>query len=250
MVMSKTKKVLSLVLLGILLSLGIGLYNLRSMGRAEYWESTIREFEKADRIAPPKPDVIVFTGSSSIAFWRTLRQDMYPLVVVNRGFGGAQISHVSYYADRIILPYRPRAVVLYAGVDDLIWGGTPETVLSDFQHFVGLIHAALPETWIYFISIKPTRLFGSHWAAMNRTNALIEEFVHTQPKVEFIDVSTALLDVQGKARPEFLSWDGLHPSRQGYELMTSRIKPVLLGRFLNDQDTGRSNRRQSSGVAP
>src|SRR5580765_3034441 len=152
MAMSKTKRILSLVLLGVLLILGIGLYNLRSMGRAGYWESTIREFEEADRIATPEPGVIVFTGSSSILFWRTLRHDMYPLPVVNRGFGGAQIAHVSHYAPRIILPYRPRAVVLYAGVDDLIWGRTPEEVLVEFQHFVGLIHAALPDTWIYFVS--------------------------------------------------------------------------------------------------
>jgi len=231
---SKTKKILSLVLLGVLLALGIGLYNLRAMGQAGYWESTIRKFEKADRTAPPKPGVIVFTGSSSILLWRTLGQDMFPLAVVNRGFGGAQIAHVSYYARRIILPYHPRAVVLYAGVDDLIWGKTPEEVLIEFQHFVGLIHTALPETWIYFISIKPTRLFKSHWTEMKRTNALIEEFAHTQAKVEFIDLTSALLDVQGKARPEFLRWDGLHPSRQGYEVMTSRIKPVLAQRFLNE----------------
>ena len=233
MALSKTKVIVSLLLLGVVLCLGIGLYNLRGMGRAEYWASSIRGFERADRAAPPKPGVIVFTGSSSIAFWRTLRHDMSPLAVVNRGFGGAHISHVSQYADRIILPYRPRAVVLYAGVDDLIWGKTPADVLIEFQHFVALVHAALPETWIYYISIKPTRLFGSRWAAMKRTNALIEAFVHTQPKVEFIDVTTPLLDAQGKVRPEFLSWDGLHPSRQGYELMTSIIKPVLARRFLN-----------------
>jgi len=201
MAMSKTKKILSLALLVVLLILGVGLYNLRAMGRAGYWESGIREFEAADRTAPPKPGVIVFAGSSSVRMWRTLGQDMYPLAVVNRGFGGAQIAHVSYYAHRIILPYRPRAVVLYAGVDDLLWGKAPEEVLIEFQHFVGLIHAALPETWIYFISIKPTRLLGGHWAAMKRTNALIEEFVHTQAQVEFIDVSTALLDVQGRLAP-------------------------------------------------
>lgn len=182
MAMSKTKKILSLVLLGMLLSLGIGLYNLWAMGRAEYWESAIRGFEKADRTAPPKLGVIAFTGSSSIRFWRTLGQDIFPLAVVNRGFGGAQIAHVSHYANRIILPYRPRAVVLYAGVDDLIWGKAPKEVLIEFQHFVGLIHAALPETWIYFISIKPTRLFGSHWAAMKRTNALIESLCIRKPR--------------------------------------------------------------------
>lgn len=39
MAMSKAKKTLSLVLLGVLLILAIGLYNLRAMGRAEYWKS-------------------------------------------------------------------------------------------------------------------------------------------------------------------------------------------------------------------
>jgi lysophospholipase L1-like esterase len=235
--MSKTKRVLSLVLLGVLLALGIGLYNLRAMGAAGYWESAIRRFEKADRINPPTPGVIVFAGSSSIVLWRTLGQDMFPLAVVNRGFGGAQIDHVSYYARRIILPYRPRAVVLYAGVNDLVWGKTPAEVLIGFQRFVELIHAELPETWIYFVSIKPTRLFKFKWAAMRRTNALIEEFVHTQGRVEFIDVSTALLDANGNARPEFLRWDGLHPNRLSYELMTSRIKPVLAARFATREPT-------------
>jgi len=229
---SRTKRLLSLVLLGVLLVLGIAVYNLRAMGRAAYWEPAIRGFERADRAAAPPPGVIVFTGSSSIALWRTLRQDMDPLSVVNRGFGGAQIDHVSEFAPRIILPYRPRAVVLYAGVDDLIWGRTPEDVLHEFQHFVALIHSAVPETWIYFVSIKPTRLFGSRWAAMRRTNALVEAFIRTQPRVEYIDVSAPLLDPRGQARPEFLSWDGLHPSRRGYDLMTSRIKPVLERRFL------------------
>src|SRR5438552_10914814 len=141
MAMSKTKTILSLVLLAVLLGLGIGFYNIRAMGRAGYWESEIRGFERADRRAPPKPGVIVFTGSSSIRLWRTLPQDMSPLPVVNRGFGGSQIDHVSRYAPRIIFPYHPRAVVLYAGVDDLVWGKTPEEVLVEFQRFVGLMHA-------------------------------------------------------------------------------------------------------------
>jgi hypothetical protein len=140
--MSKTKIILLLVLLAVLLGLGIGFYNMRAMGRAGYWESEIRGYEEADRRAPPKPGVIGFTGSSSIRLWRILRRDMSPLPVVNRGFGGAQIDHVSQYGPRIIFPYHPRAVVLYAGVDDLVWGRTPEDVLVEFQHFVELVHAA------------------------------------------------------------------------------------------------------------
>ena len=60
---------------------------------------------------------------------------MKPLAVINRGFGGSQIAHVNQYASEIILPYRPRAVVLYAGDNDLSWpwSKTPEQVFSEFQ---------------------------------------------------------------------------------------------------------------------
>ena len=44
---------------------------------------------------------------------------MAPLPAVNRGFGGALIDDVVRYADRIVVPYQPAAVVLFAGTDDI-----------------------------------------------------------------------------------------------------------------------------------
>ena len=106
------------------------------------WIYQLYQFEKADEARPPTPGVIVFTGSSSIRLWHTLAADMNPLNVVNRGFGGSQISQVNRFADRIILPYHPRAVVLYAGDNDLTWSKkSPEVVLSDFKRFVEIIHS-------------------------------------------------------------------------------------------------------------
>jgi hypothetical protein len=120
-------------------------YSLRRMSRAGPWESSIRAFEEANRVHPPKLGGIVFTGSSSIKLWLTLADDMKPLYVLNRGFGGSQIADVNQYAGRIVIPYRPRAVVLYAGENDLP-GKSPETVSGDFKRFVEIIHSRLPET--------------------------------------------------------------------------------------------------------
>lgn len=204
-----------------------------SMGRAKLWESSIRKFEQSDRSNPPKQGVIVFTGSSSIKFWKTLPEDMKPLDVINRGFGGSQIAHVNYFANRIIVPYRPRAVVLYAGENDLSWpwSKSPETVLGDFEEFVEIIHAQLPETWIYYISMKPTRLRQSSWPKLQRTNRMIEEFAKTQERVQYVDVSSAMLDAQGNPRRDLLRWDGLHMNAKGYAIWTSIIKPLLSKRF-------------------
>ena len=204
-----------------------------AMGKPSFWGFQISAYEKADRMNPPKAGVIVFTGSSSIRFWDTLANDMKPLEAINRGFGGSQIAHVNQYASRIIIPCRPRAVVLYAGDNDLSWPWPkpPEQVFGDFRQFVGIIHSQLPETWVYYVSIKPSILRSGNWQKMEKTNELIAAYISTQPRVQFIDVDEAMLDAQGEPRAELFRWDGLHMNAKGYAVWTSIIKPVLLSRF-------------------
>jgi lysophospholipase L1-like esterase len=226
------KKLLGFLLFAALAG-ACAIYYLRVMGKAGFWASDIAAFEKADRLNPPKPGVIVFVGSSSIRFWKSLSNDMQPLDVINRGFGGSQIDQVNEYAPRIVLAYRPRAVVLYAGDNDLSWPSSksPERVSSDFQHFVDVVHTELPETWIYFISIKPSLLRWKNWEKFRKTNELIAAYIQTQPRVQFIDVASAMLDAQGKPRRELFRSDGLHLNAKGYELWTAIVKPILLSRF-------------------
>jgi len=202
-----------------------------ALGRPQVWRSEINRYAEADRAGSPSPGAIVFAGSSSIRKWTMLSDDMKPLNVVNRGFGGSRIADVSYYARRIITPYRPRAVVLYAGDNDLffpVWR-SPEGVLSDFRDFVSIVHHDLPETWIYYISIKPTP--WGDWPLKDRTNRMIAAYIRTQERVQFIDVSSAMLDSRGQPRRDLYGWDPMHMNASGYELWTSIVKPVLLERF-------------------
>ncbi|MBN1362511.1 MAG: hypothetical protein JW993_18080 [Sedimentisphaerales bacterium] len=105
-------------------------------------------------------DPILFVGSSSIRLWKT--HESFPeLPIVNRGFGGAHISDVVHFADRIVLPYAPRLIVFYAGDNDVAAGKSASRVLCDYRRFVELVHAKLPETRIIFISIKPS---SSRWS--------------------------------------------------------------------------------------
>src|SRR5262249_12636479 len=158
--------------------------------RAEFWEFQIRAFEQADRARPPAEGAILFTGSSSIRYWRTLEQDMAPRPVLNRGFGGSHLAHVIHYADRIIFPYGPEAIVLYAGENDLCWPSrkSPETVLADFRQFVDLVRAKQPETSVIFLSIKRTPLRRGRWPAIDQANRLIAAFAKGLNDVIFVDV--------------------------------------------------------------
>jgi len=223
---------LNWLVIGLALAAGWGgLYS--STAFAQNWEPTIRAFEQHDRVQPVSPGGIVFTGSSSIARWASLAEDMKPLPVINRGFGGSQYSDLNQYAKRIVIAYHPRAVVVYEGDNDLAAGSSksPESVANDARVFVQIIHSALPKTWIYIISIKPSKSRLNEWPRMKAANRMIRYFARTQERVQYIDVASAMFDTQGNLPTDLLVADGLHPTRKCYELWTSIIKPVLLQRF-------------------
>jgi lysophospholipase L1-like esterase len=194
------------------------------------WEWSIARFEAQDRVKPPAKDAIVFTGSSSITLWKTLEQDMAPLPVINRGFGGSKIHQVAYYVDRIVIPYRPRAVVLFAGTNDIA-GPKPKTaqqVLDGYLAFVRAVHAALPETPIYYISITPTPSRWKYWPVVREANRLIQAYTGTDPGLHFIDLTDTILGPDGKPNRDLFRIDRLHPNQAGYAKWTATIKPVLL----------------------
>ena len=198
---------------------------------ADVWEGSIEAYEAADAENPPDPGSIVFVGSSSIWFWETLANDMAPMPVLNRGFGGSLIAHSTHFADRIVLPYEPSAIVLYAGDNDISFGGVPpECALADFDAFVATIRGARPDVPIYYISIKPSITRWHQWGEMKRANELIQARTTTRPSLHFIDVSEAMLDEEGEPIEALLREDdGLHLSPEGYQLWTSIVRPRLVG---------------------
>ena len=201
--------------------------------RTQFWEPAILKFEEEDKVNPPKPGGVVFTGSSSIAHWDTLAGDMKGLAVINRGFGGSQYSDLNEYAKRIVIAYHPVAVVVYEGDNDLAAESskTPESVARDAAEFVQTVHSVLPDTWIYILSIKPSKARFNEWTRMKTANGMIREFAGTQQRVQYIDVASSMMDAQENLPDDLFIADGLHPNAKCYALWTSIIKPLLLKRF-------------------
>ena len=223
----------------IVMLLGLGVRAFLPTVSAQGWEPAIRDFEAQDKAHPPKPGGIVFTGSSSIRFWDTLVSDMKPLDVINRGFGGSQFSDLDEFANRIVVAYHPRAVVVYEGDNDLAEGSTktPEMVAGDFKKFVQIVHGALPDTWIYILSIKPSNLRLKQWPAMKAANKLMQDYAATQQRVQYIDVATMTFDANGNLPADLFKPDRLHPTAKLYAMWTATIKPILLQRFGPEKST-------------
>lgn len=222
--------------------LGLGILGLAALGaalfwafgdrmqRAEFWESEIEAFEAADREHLPSTGQILFTGSSSVRLWSTLAEDMAPLRVVNRGFGGAHMAHVVHFAPRIVRPYAPRAIVVYAGDNDIAAGKTPETVEADFRAFVAFVRETQPDVPIYFLTIKASRLRWDQWPVMLAANRRIEALAAADPGIRVIDVSAPMIALNdgGKPPASLFAFDGLHLSAEGYALWTSIVRERLL----------------------
>jgi lysophospholipase L1-like esterase len=195
----------------------------------DFFESDIQAFEAAEREHPTAPGAIVFVGGSTILRWSTLERDLAPLRVVSRGFVGSQYAHLVRYADRIVIPLRPSAVVAYAGDNDLDahTKKTAEQVVADAKAFARIVLDDLPEAHVYFLTIKPSKLRWARWPEMSRANDLLRELAKSERRIHVIDVSTPLLDASGRPRDDVYRFDGLHLNEVGYAEWARVLKEAL-----------------------
>ena len=199
-----------------------------------FFEDQVNEFLEEDKINSPKKGSILFIGSSSIVYWKTLKEDMSPLKILNRGFGGAHISHVNYHLKEIVLPYEPLGIVFFCGTNDLASLKTPEKVFKDFLIFFNSIKKNLPDTKVFVIGVKPST---ARYHLRNKElylNRLTSDLSIKEDNLFFIDVWEAMLK-EGKANPDLFVEDGLHINQKGYEIWKNKVKPLLMEHFAKQQ---------------
>jgi len=192
------------------------------------FETAIEAFEKESKETPPPEGAIVCIGSSSMRMWTSIREDLEPLTVIPRGFGGSTMKDALYYADRIVIPYKPRAVLLYEGDNDAAYGISPKIIKETFDAFVEKVHLALPETRIYVLAIKPSILRWNIWNAMEEANALLEAECEDNPLLTFIDVASPMLDATGAPLADLFIQDNLHMNAKGYGIWREVVRPILV----------------------
>jgi lysophospholipase L1-like esterase len=191
------------------------------------WGQEIRAFEAADKSDPPPRDAVLFIGSSTIRCWTNVAQAFPEHQVINRGFGGSQLADSVAFVDRIVTPYKPRLVLLYAGDNDIASGLSPQEVLGDFKAFAARIHATLPKTRIAYLAIKPCPAREKYLDHVKATNRLIREYTDGDERLIYVDTFTPILTEDGRPRADVYLKDGLHLNPRGYALWASILTPIL-----------------------
>lgn len=179
---------------------------------------------------PPAPGSIICLGSSHMQFWKTVKEDLAPLTVVNYGIGGSRMTQATdLFIDNLAIPFKPRAVILYEGSNDINAGTSPDEVLAAFRRLHGKLHAALPQARLYVLGVVPSP--GKRFekiADLRRTNALLAQECATQPWMKFIDVTEPLIGADGKPKEELFKPGDIHMLPAGYAVWKSVIAPVIV----------------------
>lgn len=191
------------------------------------FERMVAGFEAEDKANPPPANAILLAGDSQLYRWKTLKEDLPDFTIINRGADSFTFPEVLQYMDRIVLPYKPRMIVLHIGGNDVNAKRTPEQILGDFKTFVSRVRAQQPEVPIAFTSITPSPGRWNQAETRKEANRIVKEYIATQKNLHYIDIWDAFLNAEGQPREELWLADRIHPNQEGYRVRVKVMRPFL-----------------------
>jgi len=201
----------------------------QQLPNVKYWENDILKFEQLDSSETYPENAVLFAGSSSIRLWSTLAQDMDPYPAIQRGYGGAKLSDLAVYAERIFYPHRCRAIVMFVAND--ITGSkediSPDEVARLFCSVLKTIRKKFPDTPVFWTATTPTPLRWNVWPGIVNANKLIQDVCERMDHTYFIKTDFAFLNANGEPNDELFLTDRLHLNAQGYVVWAEIIRKEL-----------------------
>lgn len=219
----KKKKWTVLFILGLMFSTFVAF----GQNHPPFWKD-IQSFKHQDSLSFPPKKAILFVGSSSFTKWTDVQQYFPNYKIINRGFGGSTLPDLIRYADDVILPYKPKQIVIYCGDNDAVQPHqSADSILNRFKKLYGIIRESLPKTQVTYISIKPSPSREKFFPLMDKANWEIKNFLSQQKRADFVDIWHLMLDDYGQARKELFGNDMLHMNEKGYAIWKKAIEPHL-----------------------
>ena len=152
--------------------------------RWKQYQPAFDAFAEQDRVTPFAPGGIVFVGSSIFRQWTTVPEQMAPLPVLNRAFGGSRTGDQLARFDQVVTPYAPKVIVYYCGSNDLKAGAVaedPAAIFARFRAFSERVQATLPQTRIIFVSSTRSPDRVGRWEQVDHYNALARAYCAATP---------------------------------------------------------------------
>ncbi|MFZ4582053.1 MAG: GDSL-type esterase/lipase family protein, partial [Paludibacter sp.] len=184
-------------------------------------------------------NAIVFAGSSTIALWKyRIKKDMFPLQVIDRGFGGSVLLENIFYFQKTIKPYQPKIVVLYCEND--ITTDDPELIFEKVRYFENLLHSELPKAKLIIVSYKPSPSRKDYLQKMKIVNLQLKHYANKRPNTKYVDIFQSMM-IDNQIDESLFLEDKLHMNDKGYDLWTSILKPIIASDIDNENSNQLDN---------
>lgn len=148
--------------------------------------------------------------------------------IIRRGFGGAELTDVNHFSSRILFPYHPSKVFLYAGANDISAGKSVDQTYQQFLIFYKDISNKLPKAKVYFLSAKSSPGKKSQNVKFEQLNAKVKAYISNNAcNWTYVDVSTPLLGSDGLPQESLFQADKVHMTSAGYDIWEKIIRNYL-----------------------
>ncbi|KAF3886641.1 MULTISPECIES: SGNH/GDSL hydrolase family protein [Nostocales] len=119
---------------------------------------------------------------------------------------------------------KPDVIYVMAGINDLRRGLTDEVILRNHRKMLRSLRESHPHAKIFVQSILPTRLPNIPNKRVRNINHHLA-LIAKQENAYYLNLYQWFIDFRGNLREE-LTTDGLHLSREGYEVWQSALRQV------------------------
>ncbi len=171
--------------------------------------------------------LILFYGSSTFTLWSDIETHFPAHNVLNHGFGGATLGDCLEYFDRLVTPFRPSAIVLYAGDNDLDNGASPEAVIALLKGLLARKRACLGAVPLGYVSIKVSRQRLHFMHTIGYTNKLAERLLADAEDAAFVDFTRRLTGRGYHRWQDYFTHDPLHMNPAGYRVLGKTIDEYI-----------------------
>jgi len=187
---------------------------------------------EAKAVAKNKPERLTILVGDSIALW--FPPELLPSgkTWLNQGISG-ETSAGLLKRLKLLDDTDPETIYVLIGINDLIRGELPETVLENSRLIIRDLLWAHPNTQIVVQSILPHSDAGATWENRDRLLEIPNETIRQlnqelraiaeSENAYFLDLHPLFTDTNGNLRLD-LTTDGLHLNRQGYWVWRSAIE--------------------------
>lgn len=159
--------------------------------------------------------------------------------IVNHGFGTSSADDLLYYYDRMVRPYKPRALVLATMGNDVGFGYSAKDVMEILARIINWAQADFPGIRIYCFNDEPSLhmkgVVNYRTRLRDEYNRYLEDFCTRTPNCVYVPLEKQAFFFDNpedigdydKVREDIFVADHVHLNPEGYRLFMDFVRELL-----------------------